>query len=489
MIQGTTPAREHRTAWLAVIMMTLTAVTTLTRLGHQPLSWDEAVTVEAARRSPAHLMGMLAHTDAPLGAYYALMHCWIRLVGSLGIRVSAGWLRLPSALAAIALVGLFVVCVARWFDRRIAALAGGLLAVHPMLTFYAQDARPYTLVTLGFLASTWALLRALDRPSGSRVAIYAGLAVATLYLQLFAVFAFTAHLVIVGRRRGQTRRWLAIWAGIGLAVLPLVVVSADQSAEIGWVPKPSPRVVLSVVSHMFGGAILAPTIAGLAIIALARHPRSRGAGWLACWALAPVCALVALDFVVPDLVARYGAVSVPGAVLIAVIGMQRTPARFRPMVAVTVILAAAVTTAVQQLAPYKYEDFRAAADHMGDLARPGAAVMFLPASTRAGFEPYRAMESDLNRVRDLAETPGGAPSSTAQLAGNVRPAAQLPRLFRSARTIFVMGDSPVQARTLRDAVDRAEESALAGYRVTASVRYGDVWLTELTARPAAATAR
>ena len=461
--------------------MTVAALSTLPRLGNQPLSWDEAVTLEAARRSPAHLIGMLAHTDAPLGAYYVLMHGWVRLVGSMGFRVTAGWLRVPSAVAAIGLVGLLVVFAARWFDRRIAVLAGVLLAVHPMLTFYAQDARPYTLVTCGFLASTWALLRAVERPSGPRIGLYVALAVATLYLQLFSALAFTAHLLIVRRAAGRRRLWFAVGAGIALATLPLVAVASTQGGEIGWVPKPSPSVVLSVVSHMFGGAVLAPSIAILAIVALVARPRLRGSDWLAWWVLAPVTVLVAMDFVVPDLVARYGAVCVPGAVLLAAAGTLRLPARGQLAIALTLIGAAAATTVVQQLAPYKYEDFRAATDRMGDLARPGADVMFLPASTRAGFEPYRSMEADVNRVHDVAEVPGGTPSATTQIAGEVRPAADLPALFSSAHTIFLMGDSLAQTRVLHDSVARAEESVLRSYRVVRSVRYGDIWLTEFTA--------
>ena len=464
---------------MAGAVMALAALTTVTRIGKQPLSWDEAVTLEAARRSPTNLVAMLAHTDAPLGAYYALVHVWIRLLGATGIRVTAGWLRAPSALAAIALVGLFVVLAAGWFDRRTALLGGVVLAVHPMLTFYAQDARPYTLVTLGFLASTWALLRATRRPTPVRLGVYVVLAVATLYLQLFAVFAFTAHLMVV-RRLPQRRRWVGAGAVIALAVAPLVVVAAGQSAEIGWVPQPSPSVVLGVVSHMFGGAVLAPVIAALAVVALVGRSRLHRSAWLAWWALAPVTALIALDFAVPDLVARYGAVSVPAAVLLAAVGVRRTPPRARTVIATALVVTAGLTTAVQQLAPYKYEDFRAAADRMGDLARPGDAVMFLPASTRAGFEPYRSMEADVHRVRDVAEIPGRSPATTSQIAGGVWPAADLPRLFTAAPTIFVMGDTPGQARILHDAVDRAEESVLGRYRVVTAVRYGDIWLTELS---------
>jgi mannosyltransferase len=142
----------------------LAAAATLPTLGRQPLSWNEAVTLNAARRSPGQLWTLLQHTDAPLGLYYTLMHAWLTVLGWLGVGATSYVLRLPSALADIACVVIVVVVVSRAFDRATAILAGTILAVHPMMTFYAQDARPYALVVLSFVASTGVL----TRPFGAR---------------------------------------------------------------------------------------------------------------------------------------------------------------------------------------------------------------------------------------------------------------------------------------------------------------------------------
>jgi hypothetical protein len=94
---------------------------------------------------------------------------------------SAWWLRLPSAMAAVAAAGVLVLLASHFFGRRTALVAGLLFAAHPMVTCYAQDAPPYTLVTLGLLLSTALLLRALEYPSGPRLIGYVLASVLTLY--------------------------------------------------------------------------------------------------------------------------------------------------------------------------------------------------------------------------------------------------------------------------------------------------------------------
>lgn len=464
------------------VAMATAALVTLPTIGRQPLSWDEAVTLGAAERSPGELWAMLRHTDAPLGLYYLLMHLWVGLGDLAGAGHSATWLRLPSALAAIAATGLLVVLVARWFDPSTALVSGVLLAVHPLLSFYAQDARPYTLVTLAFLAATWALARALEGPTAQRLSLYVLLVVAAIYLHLFVVYALPAHAFLILRTGRYPRRWAVAAGAIGLAVAPLVLVARHESAEIAWIGRPTPGGVVAVLTHVLGGGWLVLVLLVIAISA-ARSGRLRPApyvGFLLVWLIAPLLGLVLADFLVPDLVARYGLVCVPALVaLVAVAATRQQQWAGRALVAVVAAVALGATV-VQQARPYKYEDYRSAADIMGDLARPGDAVMFFPMSMRAGFEAYQHLEPDLRNVRDAALAPGGAPVNTDQIGGVDAPVASIPGRFASAPRIFVLGDSLATVRRLTpSALDRAELASLSTYRVVRVLRWGVVWVTVL----------
>lgn len=479
---------------VALSTMSIAAVTTLVTLGRQPLSWDEAVTLDAAERSPALLWRMLGHTDAPLGLYYALIHGWLVVGRPFGWASAAWWLRLPSALAAIGAVGLLTVLATRWFGSTAGLVGGALLAVHPMLTFYAQDARPYALVTVTFLAATLALSRAIRTPSWPRLALY-GLAVTgCLYLHLFSGYALAAHLLpVVRTTRGRPRlrmRWVTVYAAVVAAVAPLVLVARRQTAEVAWIAKPTPGIVLAVLSRMAGGGWLGLLLLAIIATGVGRQWLRRGVrseprvSFLVAWLAVPLLALVAVDLVVPDLVARYALVCVPAAAALvgwAVVRHGRAGAGL----AAAAMVVAAVTSGQQLSRPFKYEDYRAAADQVGDLARPGDAVMFFPRSMRVGFDAYRTLEPDLAHVRDAALAPGGGPTQTDQISGLDLPAAELAARFRSATRIFVLG-TPLTAlsRTSLSRIDEAQLAVLTDYRVVHTARWGVVTVTELERLPA-----
>jgi mannosyltransferase len=483
--------RVHRAlttepVWWCVALAT---ATTVPRLGEQPLSWNEAVTLSAAQRSPSDLWAFLHQTDAPLGLYYFLIHGWLIGLGWIGIGATSFWLRFPSALADIACVVLVVLLLTRCFDRKVAAIAGIVLAVHPMMTFYAQDARPYALVVLAFIASTALLIRCLQRPTVRHLVVYSVLATLTLYLHLFAAFGFIAHAFLVYRigRRGERRRWVVVCAAVAVAVGPLVLLARTEHGEVGWIPHPTPRIVLSVVTNIFGGvglvlAMLALGVAAVLIRGLRPKLGDPRIVFLLLMAIAPVLVLVALDFVAPDLVARYALICVPAAATLVALAAVHSSTPAGPVFVVVLIAISAITTTVQQAQPFKYENYRQAADVMGDVAPSGSTVMFLPISTRAGFEPYRRLEPDLARVDDAALD--GSVNRVNRIGGADRPPGTLAQRFDHSSVIFVLGDSVPQAnRQLHDAIDVAQLAVLSGYRTVRVVRSGDLYLSVLQPDP------
>jgi mannosyltransferase len=471
------------TGLAAIAAMGLAAALTLPTLGRQPLSWDEAVSASSARRSLPHLAHMLSHTDAPLGFYYLLLHGWTSVGQAIGVSAAnAGWLRLPSAIAAIVAVGILVIVTSRFFGPRTAIVAGLLFAAHPMLTYYAQDARPYTLVTLGMLASTILLFRAVECPSRRWLSAYAFASVLTLYLHLFAVLAFAAHAYLVHARGRPRRRWVVVACVIAVAVTPLVVVAHGQTAELGWIPRPSVPTVWSVLTHLAGG--VAFTVVVLAAVTwwfvTRRGKVTLAPKFLLIVILVPPAALVIADFVTPDLVARYALVAIPAGVTLLALAATRGRSR-----TISVLVAAAAVcllgaTVVQLMQPFKYENYRAAADTMGDLALAGSSVVFLPISGREGYDIYAHIEPDLRNIRDATLRPHSAPAATSQIGGRDLPANQIPAGLSGSSMLFLLGDTMSTAdRMLHDPASLAQEAVLSRFHPVLVHRYGDLTLTVL----------
>ncbi|WP_203963488.1 glycosyltransferase family 39 protein [Actinocatenispora thailandica] len=527
---GASTLRRERlgTARAVSLAVLVASVVAGAGLGRKPLSWDEAVSLSAAQHRLSGLAALLAHTDAPLGAYYLLLHGWLALGRLLGQPPVESWVRLPSLVGAVVAVGCIVALAARYVGPPAAAVAGVLLAVHPTFVFYAQDARPYGLATAAIAAATVLFVRALDRPSPGRLASYAGVAVLAVALHLFAALALLAHAVVAVRRGRPAGRWVLTAMAVAIAVTPLVLVSARQTAEVSWIPPASPRAVASVLTHLYGGplvlaallavvvAVLAtrygphraavpvgdpptgrwtglrsmlPTLRASPVAGVPRLPRTGPARPpVAPWsvpivvALLPPVLLVAADLLRPVLVARYALVALPATVLAVTGAAVRGGRVARAMLAVALV-AAVGTTAVQQLRPYKYENFRAATDAVTDTARPGDGMLFLPLSSRVGYLAYAGRDRDGHLPADPLLR--RAPRLADRIGGREVAARLVPARVHAARRIFLYG-TDLAALSARPGPSSAPKvRAVAGWRVRWIRHFGAVSVALLTPpRPA-----
>jgi mannosyltransferase len=266
----------------------------------------------------------------------------------------------------------------------------------------------------------------------------------------------------------------------------VVLLGAQQTGEIGWIPAPSPAAVTSVLLKLAGGIAPALVLAGIALgVSIRRRRRLSGrALFLLAWALVPPLLLVMADLFTPVLVARYALVAVPG-IAIALAGAGKSD-RGRLVVAGTVLalVASAATSVVQQIQPYKYEDFRAASDLVDDTARPGDAVLYVPAATRVGIDPYAAGQPGEQHAADVALQDGGSPTRADQIAGVEVPAGAIAGVLRGHADVYLVGDPLRQALGPHTSPsDRAKISALLqGYTPVWSHAFGVITVTLLSRR-------
>ena len=234
------------------------------RLGGASLWRDEAYTLAAAGRPAGQIVGLLLHVDAVHGPYYLGMHLVIALLGS-----SAAALRLPSLLATSLAAGLSAILgrrLARMSSLPVPALTGmlaGLLYVAaPQTTWYAQDARPYGLVTLFAVAASYLLMVAVGDGRRRCWAAYAAAIVLTGVASLFALLLLAAHGVtlLLARSRQRSlaanpvrlRPWLIASAAAVAASSPLIVLGYLQDGTLGWVSRPGVATVGTLVSDFAG---------------------------------------------------------------------------------------------------------------------------------------------------------------------------------------------------------------------------------------------
>jgi mannosyltransferase len=203
---------------------------------------DEVATRWAALLSLRQLAHVLRHVDAVHGLYYLLIHGWMALGTSPAV------MRIPSVIGMTAAAAMTVIIARRLTGSGWAGLFAGLImALTPIVSFYAQTARSYALVFACVLGSTLALLHAMkaETASGTGIArrwlIYGALVTLSGYLNELSLLVLAAHAITVllaRYGRPAVAHWAAASAGAAVLVAPLVAISDREDKVTSWISRP-----------------------------------------------------------------------------------------------------------------------------------------------------------------------------------------------------------------------------------------------------------
>ncbi|WP_348652429.1 glycosyltransferase family 39 protein [Streptomyces sp. ATE26] len=428
---------------------------------------DEAVTFQVARRTVPQIWRLLHEVDAVHGLYYLLMHA------VLSVHPGEVVLRLPSVCAAAATAGLVAALGTRLARPRVGLWAGLLYAVSPMAGHYAQEGRSYALVAAGATAATLLFVRAVR---GGSWWAYGTVVALTCWLHEFAVLLLPAHAVSLALARVAPRVWRG-WgraaALAGLALLPMVLVSESQSAQVAWLRPPTRATALGLLRTFLGPAdpVFGVCLC-LALMALLGAAGRRGvptcAGVAAPLAVVPPATLMLVSQLSPLYVDRYVLYALSGAPLLVAAGADRLlPPRAGARVAALAGAAAVLLVLTHQLPllradrdPARRPDDLAAVARAADRRlRPGDAVLFLPEQTRNTALTYPAA---FRGARDVALTESAAVSGT--LYGREAGPPDLRRRMARLDRVWVVADRDVLAGRWRPGspVERTKSAVLAG---------------------------
>lgn len=304
-------------------------------LGGQSLWYDEGFSVWLASRP---LIEILARTAADIHPplYYVFLAGWIDLTGS-----SEFSLRYLSVMAAVVTIPLMWVLGRRTLGERSGTIAALLVAISPLWLWYARDARMYTIVTALVVASTWVLLRWIDRPNRATLVVYVVLNVLAIYTHFFAWFIIAAQagfgvlwMLSDAERRQRLLPLIGAWSVTFLAYLPwlrfvLIRLGADRSYWEGTLS--ISRVIETMLETWAVGHTVDPTLAeaaslivlclaagglGALLIRYSRQKRARRTLLLlASWLVIPLVALLLVSFGRPKYHPRYMMISAPAYIL------------------------------------------------------------------------------------------------------------------------------------------------------------------------------
>jgi mannosyltransferase len=393
-------------------------------LGARSLWVDEGDTFTTASQHGSRLWDAALNDGGNMFTYYLGMHFWTVVFGS-----SEFWLRLPTALAAVATVPVCFYLMTRLFDRRAAVFGSVLVAASLPFVWWAQNARAYLVAVFLVCGSTLALVVAVQTRRRLAWVLYAVLSALAVYTILLSALVLLAQAVSLLARRGRDLSWKALvgaGAAVGLMLVPLLVVVASHGTRsVQWETRPGPlfgvgdRYLLDFLasSRTDGVPFSAPVVdlltaatilcwvlgVGLFLRRVVRRDASEeawGLGLLLSWFVVPPVAiyLISVSFQ-PILTDRYLLPALPPASMLAGVVLSR----LRPRLVAVAAVAAVLVLRVWVILPgygVSLENWRQGVIDVTARSQPDDCIAFFTADGYTAFDYY---------VTHLRSRPGPVP--------------------------------------------------------------------------------
>jgi uncharacterized membrane protein len=239
----------------------LAAILRILLIGNHGLWLDELFSLKFASNNLQELIQDVALNDNHPPTYYILLHYWIALFGDSDIS-----LRMPSVILSVLSVFFTYKVGTILFNRRVAAIAGLLLALSGFSIYYAQEARMYSLLAFTSVLSAYFLLRFLDKQTPWSLTNYVWSSTLLVYTHLYGLFVLVAENLYVltviyvysDKDIGiRLKKWVSAQAYIGLLSLPWLVLLINRILVVDkegfWTEAPTLNAIL-ITFKTFSGA-------------------------------------------------------------------------------------------------------------------------------------------------------------------------------------------------------------------------------------------
>ncbi len=240
-----------RPALLAVAALTVAgAFLRFFGLGHQGFWYDEAYTAFLVHFSPGKMIGLIPSQESTPPLYYCVAWVWARIFG-----YGPAGLRSLSAICGVITIPLAYFAALKLLNSRVAAaIVGALACFSPLLIWYSQEARAYSMLVMFAAASVLAFAYVREQPDSRRWlvlwALSCALGLATHYYAGLVIVPEAAVLVWMYRDRRGVLVAVGSVVLVGVALLPLLL-SQTTNGNQKWITATSVGKRLSQVPTLY----------------------------------------------------------------------------------------------------------------------------------------------------------------------------------------------------------------------------------------------
>ena len=380
------------------LIIGLAAVLRFACLGAKSIWSDEAFSIVMAKLRWSDFWRMVTTTEANMSLYYALLRGWVRFGDPVW------WVRLLSALIAVAVVPIVYWIARELFSHRAGVLAALLLSINVFHIRYSQEARSYSLVVLLVAFSFLAFFRCLKEPDHLWGGFYVLSTALALYAHFFAALALLAQLVSLAAmpnpRRFATRQLARLCLVLILGSPLLWFVLFRNRGQLDWIQPIHLKDLYHFLLYMTGSGLKVGIALVAVLVALKTWvSRWRAQQWdmeawsflvLILWLALPLCVTMVVSIWKPIYAPRFLIFCLPAALLLIAGGLAQISYPWIRYALVTLLLVSAVGPIRSYYVEPGQEDWRNAVDFIarnvsaGDTAYLPNAYCGLPLNYQLG---------------------------------------------------------------------------------------------------------
>jgi hypothetical protein len=398
-------------------IVAVAAVARFAGLDEQSFWYDEAVTVGLLEMDFGDMLDRIPESESTPPLYYAVAWLWANVLGT-----GEAGLRSLSALCGTAFIPVIYAIGARAVGPRVGLVGAALAALNPLLVWYSQEARAYSLLVLLAGLSFLFFIRLLTGDPRRRTlvlwAVVSALALATHYFAAFLVAIEAVWLLSTAANRRPIAVAAAGLGAVELALLPLLLHQrslhlADfiDDVSLGYRIARTPKQFL--VGFDAPGELIAAIVAGMLVAAAfwlvwsrgdERERRAALIGIVVGGSLLAATALLAVIgvdyFDTRNLLVAWPPLALAVA---AALGARRSGAAGLAGAAALVAIGGVTVVLVSSDAKLQRDDWRGATEGLGD--RGPYAVVVTPYTAEQPFNVYapalELMPNEETPVREI----------------------------------------------------------------------------------------
>jgi len=368
------PMNLKKHAWLLVLILIIVLATILRLWGieHESYWLDETISIrQAQQENYGDTLELIRH-DVHLPLYITLLHFWVKLFG---ISEFSG--RMLSLLFGVTAVLVCYLLAKELFNRNVALVSSLLFAISPIMIYYSQETRLYSLFVLLSLTSFLFYIKFIQSNRLRDFLFYLLFSTLLIYTHLFAFLVILVQNIsaFYVLKNEILKKWILSQVILVVLFLPWVTTLINQlgrGQNIVWIQQLSFGMLFGSVLDLVGNIYVLLIFIGCLIYFFVFDRKTltqRKVGLLFLWLTIPFILVLTYSFLFSPLYhTRYLLFVVPAVIIIVSLLLTRI-AQTNKVLSYTVlclIVLVSLVTVVEQVYHLEKDDWRSVSAYVAD---------------------------------------------------------------------------------------------------------------------------